>query len=779
MRVNGGEWVGRPLLRREDEPLLRGQGRFVDDLPFDGQVQLLVVRSPFAHARLGPIDLEPASAMPGVLAVVAAGDLGDTLGALPLPVVEGAEVAPTPVRPLATGRVRYVGEPVVGIVAETRAQAEDAAALVAPEYEPLPVVTDPGAALEADPPLHEAAPGNRLLHWRRAGGDVTTAFETAAHVVRGRFTIPRLAAAPMEPRGCVAVYDAVQDTLTLWPSAQDPHRPLAQLAAVLGWPAGRLRVIVPDVGGAFGSKGALAPEHALAAWCAWRLVRPVKWVEDRAENFQAAYQGRGMEVEAELALSADGRFRGLRARLVADLGAYLYPTTVVPPITAGSLFTGPYDVPAAEVEIVGVATNKVPTGPYRGAGRPEAAFCIERLVDLAAAALGEDPVELRRRNLIPPDHFPHRTPLGLTYDSGDYGAMLDRACELLPYAAWRAEQARARAAGAVLGIGVASFVESAGHGLWERARVAVTPAGVIEVQTGASPHGQGHATTFAQVVADALGVDPGRVVVRHGDSADGPGVGTFASRSVAVGGSAIRLAAEEVRAIARRLAADLFEAAEGDLVWDGDRLAVAGSPGQSVSLGELARLAADPARRPAGVGGLQDGLAAESRSSLPGPVFPSGAYAAVVEVDRDTGLVRLHRLVAVDDSGTIVNPLLAEGQVVGAILQGAAAVLLEEVVYDEEGQLRTGTFLDYAIPTIGEIGFELVTEFRPTPTPFTTLGAKGVGECGTIGAPAAIANAVIDALAPFGVRHLDPPYHSERVWTALRRAAGARPTRKG
>ena len=779
MRASGGEWVGRSLLRREDGPLLRGRGRFVDDLPFDDQVHLLVVRSVVAHARLGPIDLGPARAMPGVLAVVAAADLGDTLGPLPLPLIEGAELAPVPVWPLATGRVRYVGEPVVAIVAETRGQAEDAAELVAPEYEPLPVVTDPGAALGAEPPLHEAAPGNRLLHWRRSGGEVAAAFESAAHVVRGRFVIPRLAAAPMEPRGCVAAYDPAHETLTLWPSAQDPHRPLAHLTAALGWPADRVRVIVPDVGGAFGSKGALAPEHALAAWCAWRLGRPVKWVEDRSENFQAAYQGRGMAVEAELALSTDGRFRGLRARLVADLGAYLYPTTPVPPITAANLFTGPYAVPAAEVEIVGVATNKVPTGPYRGAGRPEAAFCVERLVDLAAAQLGEDPVELRRRNLIPPDQFPHRTPLGLTYDSGDYGALLDRACELLPYSAWRAEQARARAAGAVLGVGVACFVESAGHGLWERARVAVTPTGAVEVQTGASPHGQGHATTFAQVVADTLGVVPDRVVVRQGDSADGPGVGTFASRSVAVGGSAIRLAAEEVRATARRLAAHLFEAAEEDLVWDQDRLAVVGSPGQSVSLGELAQVAADPARRPAHVAGLEDGLAAVTRFSLPGPVFPSGAYAAVVAVDRDTGVVRLRRLVAVDDSGAVVNPLLAEGQVVGAIVQGAAAVLLEEVVYDEEGQLRTGTFLDYAIPTIGEVDFELVTEFHPTPSPFNPLGAKGVGECGTIGAPAAIANAVVDALAPFGVRHLDPPYHSERVWRAMRRDDASRPPGEG
>jgi carbon-monoxide dehydrogenase large subunit len=493
-----------------------------------------------------------------------------------------------------------------------------------------------------------------------------------------------------------------------------------------------------------------------------RLGRPVKWIEQRWENFQAAYQGRGQEVEAELALDAAGRFLALRARTVADLGAYLYPFTAAPPVTSAMLLTGAYDVPAVDVEVVGVATNKVPTGPYRGAGRPEGAYVAERLADLAAAALGADPAEVRRRNFIAPERFPHTTALGFTYDSGDYARALDRACALLGYAERRAEQRAARQAGRLVGIGLCAFVERAGAGLWESGAVAVEPDGTVLVRTGSTPHGQGHATTFAQIAAEALGVDPEQVRVETGDTRTVPqGMGTYASRSVSTGGSAVYLAAQEVGRKAARLAAALLGVAPDEVrLADGGLLVAPG--GRSLTLAEVAAAAADPARPPAG-----HGLDAQVRFELPGPVFPFGAYATVVEIDRETGRLAVERLVGVDDGGRIVNPLLAKGQVVGSAVQGVGEALFEEAAYDDAGQLLTGSFVAYGMPTAVEAP-RVEGEFVETPSPFTPLGTKGLGESGAIAVPAAIANAVADALAPLGVRHLDPPYTPERLWRVLR-----------
>ncbi|MGH9073621.1 MAG: xanthine dehydrogenase family protein molybdopterin-binding subunit, partial [Acidimicrobiales bacterium] len=572
------------MLRREDERLLRGDGVYVDDMRPEGLVHMVALRSPAARARLGTIDTSRAAEAPGVLAVLTAEDLQGLPGSMAVTAIEGAEVAAVPVPLLGAGEVRFAGEPVAVVVAESRAAAEDARELVEVDYRSLPVVMDVEESLAARTSLHAAAPDNVLVRWHRRHGDVAAAFAAADHVVSARLNVPRLAAAPIEPRGCIASYDQGKDLLTLWCSAQDPHRPLANLAAVLGRPAERIRVVVPEVGGAFGSKGPLAPEHALAAVCAMRLGRPVKWVEDRTETFLASYQGRGLGAEASLAVDRTGRFLALQARLVADLGAYLYPNTAIVPVTAGMLVTGAYDVPAAEVDVLGVATDKVPTGPYRGAGRPEAAYVVERLTDLAAAELGMDPVDVRRRNLVQPDQFPYRTALGFTYDSGDYEGALVRACELLPYRAWRRQQAAAaegrqqaaaegRREGAAsdgrrLGIGLAVFVERAGSGLWEGASVDLGPDGRVVVRMGSCPHGQGHETTFAQIAADALGVAPAQVEVRHGDSAEGPpGVGTYGSRSTTVGGSALVVAAEAVLAKARALAAHVLEAAEEDLLW--------------------------------------------------------------------------------------------------------------------------------------------------------------------------------------------------------------------
>jgi carbon-monoxide dehydrogenase large subunit len=746
--VTAGGWVGRPVRRLEDPAMLRGEGAYVDNLRLPGMAHMVAVRSPVAHARLVGVDAAAARRAPGVLAVLTGDDLAGPVGRMPLLPIEGAEVADAPIPLLATGRVRFAGEPVAVVAATSRAAAVDAAELVEADYDPLPVLVDPHQALDGAVRLHDHLDGNVLLRWRRRHGDVDGAFAAAARVVRGRFRMPRLVACPIEPRGAVAAHDPATDLLTLWLSAQDPHRPLRQLAAVLRRSPDRCRVVVRDVGGAFGSKGALAPEAAAAAVLALRLGQPVKWVEARSESFLASYQGRGVEIQAELAVDAGGCFLALRARVLADLGAYLYPITAAPPVTAAMLLTGVYDVAAVDVEVLGVATNKVPTGPYRGAGRPEGAYVAERLADLAAADQGADPVTIRRRNVIPPERFPYTTALGFTYDSGDYGRALDRACELLGYEDRRAEQRAARAAGRLVGVGVCVFVERAGAGLWEHGSVAVGPDGRVLVRTGSTPHGQGHRTTFAQLAADPLGVAPEDVAVEAGDTATVPeGMGTYASRSVTTGGSAVHLAARQVAAKAARIAA-----------W------LAASSGRPATLAEVAAVAGDPARLPPG---LEPGLAAEVRFELPGPVFPFGAYAAVVEVDRDTGRLQVARLVGVDDAGRVVNPLLAEGQVRGSAAQGIGQALFEEAVYDDAGQLLTGNLAVYGLPSAVEVP-PVEGALLETPSPFTPLGVKGLGESGAIAVPAAIANAVADALAPLGVRHLDPPYTPERLWRVLR-----------
>jgi carbon-monoxide dehydrogenase large subunit len=761
-----GGWIGRAVPRREDVRFLRGEATYVDDVELPGMLHAAFVRSSSAHARLLAVDAEAARGAPGVVAVLTGADVSGRVGEPPLTPAEGAAVARLPHPVLATDAVRYAGQAVAAVVAESRALAEDAAELVAVELEPLPVVVTPAAALAAETPLHEAAPDNVLVRWTCGEGDVAGAFAAADHVARVRVKVPRLVAVPMETRGAVAEYDAGTDVLTVWCSAQDPHRQLAGLAPMLRRPEDRIRFVVPDVGGAFGSKGVVAPETAVVGLLALELRRPVKWIEDRFENFVASYQGRGLEAEAELALAADGRMLGLRARLVADLGAYLYPTTVVPPVTAGKLLTGVYTIPAAFVEVLGVATNKVPTGPYRGAGRPEAALVIERLVDVAAGELGADPVSLRRRNLIPPDAFPYRTPLGFTYDSGDYPGALDRALALFDHDAARAEQARARADGRLVGVGLAFYVERVGPG-WESAAVAVTADARVIVRTGSTPHGQGHETTFAQIAADALGVDPESVVVVWGDSHRVPrGTGTFASRSVAVGGSALVVALERVLAQARAVAARLLEADPADI---GFAAGVFESGERTVPLREVAAAAYGP-RIPAGA---EPGLEATARFSLPGPAFSSGVYAAVVEIDRETGEAAVRRLVAVDDAGVIVNPLLAEGQVVGAAAQALGECFLEEAVYDENGQLVTASLADYLVPSAPAMP-HVQAAFHTTPSPLNPLGAKGVGEGGAIGTPAAVANAVCDALAPLGVRHVDLPFTPDKLWALVRGAGDGR-----
>lgn len=760
----GLHWIGRPLRRKEDGRFLRGQARYLDDLSLPGMLYLVVVRSPHAHARIRSIRVEEALRVQGVVRVITASDLQGKVGSYALAGVEGTSVEWVPHPILAQDRVRYVGEPVAAVVAETRGAAEDGALRVDVDYEPLPVVTDPEVSLEGRVRLHEHLQDNVLFRWEGRGGDPESEFARAEQVVRQKFRIPRLAPVPMETRGAVASYDPGTDLLTVWASAQGTHRPREQLARILQRPEDRIRFVVPDVGGAFGSKFGVSPETVVTAWAAMELRRPVKWVEDRRENLVASYQGRGIVAEVEVALRG-GRMTALRARLLADAGAYLFPSTSIPPVNTAMLMTGAYAIPHAHVVLLGVATNKVPTGPYRGAGRPEAAYLIERMAELVAWELGEDPVDFRMRHLVAPDAFPYRNPLGFVYDSGDYPQALQRLRELLEYDRWRQEQQRNRPDGKLLGVGVAVYVERAASQVWESAALVVEPTGRVVVRTGSVPHGQGHETSFAQIAADLLQVHTDDVVVQYGDTnLLGRSIGTFGSRSTTLGGSAIVVAAEKIRHKVRRIAAHLLEASPEDLEWEEGRIWVRGVPERGVSWREVAQAAYQPHRIPRDV---EMGLEAVGYFAIPRPVFPYGAYGAVVEVDPETGEVKVLKLVAVDDAGRIVNPLLAEGQISGSVVQAIGQAFTEVFEYDSYGQPRAATLAEYGIPRAIHAP-PLVSEFLETPSPLNPLGAKGLGEAGTIGAPPALANAVLDALRPFGVRHLDFPFTAERVWRALR-----------
>ncbi|HWE11338.1 MAG TPA: xanthine dehydrogenase family protein molybdopterin-binding subunit [Solirubrobacteraceae bacterium] len=731
--------VGAPLTRREDARVLRGETRYVDDIVIPGAAQAAFVRSPHASAAIQSIAVPEPSEADGLLAVITGRELA---GLRSFPVMEprGAHVAAGEAHPvLPVDEVRYAGQPVAAVIARTRALAEDAAELVEVEYEARPAVLSPRAS------------DLTLMRWSQRTGDVDAAFAAAAHVVTGRYALPRLVAAPMEARGAIARYDADADGLTVWCSAQDIHRSRAQLSHILGRDEGTIHLIVPDVGGAFGSKGVVAPEVAAIAAAAIRLGVPVRWTEDRLENLVGAYQGRGIEGDVALALAADGRMLALRARLWADLGGYLLTTTPIPPHTAATLITGVYDIPAADVEVTGARTHKVPTGPYRGAGRPDAAYMIERLVDRAARELDLDRIELRRRNLI--RRFPHRTPTGLEYDSGDYERCLDLALEL----AGPDQPSRPLGADVARGTGFAMYVERAGGG-FESARIQLRPGGRFLIDSSSSPHGQGHDITFAQIAAERLQTAPGAIELRFGDSASAPGgVGTFGSRSVAQAGSAVARAADAMVGEGARLAAHLLGLEAGAV-----RLTPAGflGDGAALSWAEIADSAAAPDGHPPGgaPGPLQASARFESAN-----VFSSGVHAAEVDIDPETGQLSVRRLVAVDDAGTLINPLLAHGQVIGGVVQALGECLVEEAVYDDDGQMRSGSFLDYSLLTAAEIP-PIITGEVETPTPLNPLGAKGAGEGGAVGALPAVANAVTDAL---GGRHVEPPYTADKLWRAL------------
>ncbi len=755
--------IGASIVRLEDPALITGAGRYTDDFQPAGTLHMGVLRSPYPHARITSIDTGAAQRMPGVVRVLVGDDLDLDITA---PVMApGMKVPPHPM--IAKGAVHAVGVPVAVVVAETAAAARDAANAVEVEYEPLPAVADVEAAVAPGAPLaREELDSNICYTLVREGGDVEKAFAEADHVSRLHISSPRLVALSLEPRGVLAVPDAMGQGLTVWTSVQGPHRVRADLANTLKFPEHQIRMIAPDVGGGFGSKGPLYREHVLVSWLALNLGRPVKWVATRSEDFLTTIQGRDQHMTSELALKKDGTMLGLKVRLLANCGAYLQSSTAGPPQRMLAMAPGAYQIRNVRVEVVAVFTNTVPTGPYRGAGRPEAVLNIERMVDQAARDLGIDRVEIRRKNFIRPEQFPYKTATGVEYDSGDYEKTLNEAMRLAGYDGLLRQRDERRAKGEIVGVGFSTFVEPSGGAGFESGTVRVERTGVVTVLTGSSSHGQGHETSFAQVAATKMRVPMDQVVVRHGDTlAVQQGTGTFGSRSMVMGGGALAVALERVVDKARKIAAHLLEAAAEDVEQADNGFAVKGAPGKVVTWRQIATAAYNGPLPPDMERGLQ-----ETSFFDPGrEAWPFGCHMAMVSIDRQTGRLNIEKLVMVDDSGVIVNPMIVEGQIQGGLAQGLGEVLSEQMVYGEDGTALTATLMDYAPVRATEMPTPVLGE-TVTPNPFNPLGVKGVGEAGTNGSPAALANAVMDALAPLGIKQLDMPYTAPKLWEAIQEA---------
>ena len=761
------QYVGARIKRIEDPKLIRGEGAYLDDLRLAGTLHAVFIRSPHGHARIRAIDLRRARAHPGVAAVLAAGDLPEIQRPLPVVPVEGMRAAEH--LPLAAKEVCYAGEAVAVLVAEDPYIARDAADLVEIAYDALPAAIDLERAVRGAPFAHAGWDTNVGYTSILEQGDLAAAFRDAPVVVRRRMLNQRVAPVSLEPRGTLAMYDGSlgQGLLTVWTSTQEAHSIRDGLSQVLGLEASRIRVVTPDVGGGFGAKLNTYPEDAVVAHLARRLRRPVKWVETRQENLLTTSHGRGQVIEVEVAAERDGRIRGMRSRVLADLGASLVFTTAIVPTLTPLMIQGPYDIPALRCELVALYTNTCPTGAYRGAGRPEATYYLERVIDLVADETKVDPAEVRRRNFIEPARFPFKAASGARYDSGEYAKPLDEVLRLGGYTQLRAQQAARPRDGTMMGIGLSSYVEICGFGPWELGTVRVNKDATATVVTGTSPHGQGDATGFAQIVADALAIPIERISVVFGDTLLVQyGGGTSGSRGMSLGGSAVYLAAQEVRGQILGIAANLLEAAPADLALANARVSVRGAPGREVSIADVAEAAYNGAHLPKG---QAPGLEATSRFKSEGTTFPFGSHLCVVEIDPETGMVRIVRYVAVDDCGRVINPLLVDGQVHGGIAQGASQALLESVVYDEQGQLLTRTMSEYGIPNAHMLP-PMERGISVTPTPRNPLGAKGIGEAATIGSTPAVVNAVVDALSRLGVHHLDMPLTPERIAGALREA---------
>jgi aerobic carbon-monoxide dehydrogenase large subunit len=783
-RQGGNGYVGQAIRRKEDPPLITGRGRFVDDIQLPGTLYAVIVRSPEAHARITSIDASEAQARDDVQLVLTGEDLADLAAPLPMAwAPPGVEVKTPEHWPLARGKVCHVGDPVAVVVADTKYGAADAAEQVYVDYEPLPVVIDPEAALEDGAPvIHESLGTNHSYDWSLGGGDVEKALGEADVVIERRIVNHRTAGAAIEPRAAIAEWRA--GYLTLYSATQIPHLVRLQLAGVLGVAEDRFRVVAPDVGGGFGSKLNVYGEEALVAYLARRLERPVRWTATRAEDMHAAVHGRDQIDYARMGVMRDGTITALHTKIIADMGAYHQLLTPFIPAFSAFVMGGCYKIPNVQTDITGVFTNKFPTDAIRGAGRPEATHLLEVMLDQAAAELGMDRLELRRKNFIPKEDFPADVAVGITYDSGDYHGSLDKLLQNLDLDAFTREQEEARSQGRYLGIGFSTYMEICGlapsravgpsgvgiqAGFWESAVVRVHPSGSATVWTGASPHGQGHDTGFAQIVADRIGISPEQVEVVHGDTDRGPfGMGTYGSRSLAVGGESVARAALKVQGKARKIAAHLLEAAPEDVELADGKYQVKGSPDKGLALGDISLAAYVPENIP---DGMEPGLEETNFYDPENFVFPFGAHAAIVEVDAETGKVDLKRYVCVDDCGPAINPLLIDGQVHGGVTHGVAQALYEQVVYDENGQLVTASFVDYALPTAAEMpSFE--TDRTETPSPVNSMGVKGVGEAGTIASSPTIVNGVIDALRPLGVTYIDMPLTPMRVWQAIQEAQG-------
>ncbi len=771
--------VGTSPERKEDAALLTGLARYVDDMSLPGMVWMTVVRSPYAHARIGGVDVSGALAHRDVIAAFSGADLVDEWQAsLPCAWLPTEDTKQPNHRPLAVDEARYVGDGVAVVVAASREAARDASELVQVDYEPLPVVIDSERALEEGAPLvHDEFGTNHCYTWNLSAGEVDEEFARADVTVKGRYRQQRLIPNAIEPRGVIVEPFPATGELTMWSATQVPHIARVTLSMVTGVPEAKLRVIAPDVGGGFGSKLNVYAEEALALALARRLGRPIKWIETRSEGYLATIHGRDVVQEIELAATAEGKIRAVRARLTTAMGAYLQLVTPGIPLLGAWLYGGAYDIVAYDFECTGVFTNTTPTDAYRGAGRPEATYAIERAVDALARELGKDPVELRRLNFI--REFPATIASGLTIDSGDYDRHLDAALEILGYDDLRRQQAEGRERGdrSELGIGFSTYVEMCGlapsrilgairygAGGWDAATIRFLPTGTVQVLIGTSPHGQSHVTTFSQIVADRLGIGYDEVEILHGDTAVAPlGMDTYGSRSLTVGGIAVYHAAERILEKARRIAAHQLEVDPGALEYENGTFS---ANGKSLTTKELALQAWTAHNLP---DGMEPGLEASYVFDPENFSWPAGTHIAVVEVDTETGAVDLVRYVAVDDVGKVINPMVVDGQVHGGIAQGVAQALFEEAVYDEDGNLVTGSMVSYLVPSAAELpSFEL----GRTETPSTTnpLGVKGVGETGTIASTPAVINAVVDALSPYGITDLEMPATPERVWRAIEEA---------
>ena len=768
------------IRRREDPRLISGRAAYTDDLTLPNTVYAAILRSPHAHARVRRVNTSRAVRADGVLAVYTGADLDGVVAPIPCAwMIPNSDIKGVAHPAIARDVVRYVGDAVAVVVAESRHQAQDALELIDVTYEPLQAIVDPQQALaEGAPQLHGDAPNNQAFHWTAGGGDVDEAFRNPEVVVRERIVQQRLIPNAMEPRSALAQWVNATGELTLWSTSQNPHIVRFLLSLVTGLAEHKIRVIAPEVGGGFGSKIPFYADEAITVFCAMKLGRPVKWTETRSENYQATIHGRDHIEEVEMAATGDGKITGIRGRVYAGMGAYLSTAAPgIPTILHGLMYSGPYTIPAISCEVFGSYTNTTPVDAYRGAGRPEATFLLERLVDKLAAEVSVDPVEVRRRNLIPKFDDGYDVAIGLNYDSGDYRGTLDVALREAGYYQVRQQQTQLRQEGRYMGIGVTTYVELCGlgpsqvagavgfgGGLWESAVVRFHPSGKVNVMIGTSPHGQGEETTFAQVISDELGVPVDDIEVLHGDTDNTPmGWGTYGSRTTAVSGAAVTLSARKIKDKARELAAHLLEASADDIEYSDGRFFVRGSPDRAQTIQDIALMANVAWNMPQG---MEPGLEATTFYDPPNFTYPFGAHVALVEVDVNRGTIELKRYIAVDDCGLQINPMIVEGQVHGGVVQGVGQALWEGAVYDENGQLLTGSMQDYALPR-ADLLPDLEVHSTLTPSPHHPLGVKGVGETGAIASTVTVYNAVIDALKPLGVQSIEMPLTPERVWRAI------------